>query len=267
MAWSKNFDWTLFYKQLDDLQVKKYLDRLGLERDEPTRGYLDKLIFAHLCTIPFENLDVTEYGTPISILPDDIYNKIIERGRGGYCFELNALFLLLLKALGFHAYSSPCRMLHHTEPVNVPATHCCNIVEIDKVRLFCDVGYGGRMAPKSLVLDISNKQTVLGETYQFQKVSNYWSTLVYIISDTKQIPLINVSPVEFLPVDFYGANLLRSQGDTSFANRIVFLRRPNGYIAISGNIFTENVNNVRSNRELSKSEINNILLSEFNLTI
>ena len=158
-------------------------------------------------------------------------------------------------------------MLRHTEPVDVPATHCCSIVNLDGKRLFCDVGYGGLMAPKSLVFNDTGEQTALGEIYQFKQSSEYWSTLVSILPDSTQIPLINVSPVEFLPVDFYGPNLLRSQGDSSFADRVVFLRRPNGYIAFNKNIFTEKIDGVRTEQELSETEVQNVLRSEFQLSI
>ena len=55
----------------------------------------------HLCSIPFENLEVFDAGRIPSLRSEDIYEKIIVRKRGGYCFELNKLFYELLKALDF----------------------------------------------------------------------------------------------------------------------------------------------------------------------
>lgn len=94
------------YRHLDAPipDVDTYLQRLETERGEDLdKDYLDTLIYAHQCKIIFENLDV--YGSykphePISLGIEDIFQKIIRQERGGYCFELNALFTQLLKGSG-----------------------------------------------------------------------------------------------------------------------------------------------------------------------
>jgi N-hydroxyarylamine O-acetyltransferase len=81
--------------------VDRYLDRLGVPpavcRDA---GFLKDLQSAHLRTIPFENLS-NHLGEPISLEPDALTDKILGRGRGGFCYELNGLFALLLEQLGY----------------------------------------------------------------------------------------------------------------------------------------------------------------------
>jgi N-hydroxyarylamine O-acetyltransferase len=52
-----------------------------------------------LFSVPFENLDVQQ-GKVISLVPEEIYRKIVERNRGGYCYEVNGLFAMALNALG-----------------------------------------------------------------------------------------------------------------------------------------------------------------------
>jgi N-hydroxyarylamine O-acetyltransferase len=55
---------------------------------------------AHLLAVPFENLDIP-LGRPI--IPEEaaLFRKIVEEGRGGFCYELNGLFAALLRELGF----------------------------------------------------------------------------------------------------------------------------------------------------------------------
>ena len=65
----------------------------------------------HLCSIPFENLEVFDEGRIPSLRSEDIYEKIIVRKRGGYCFELNKLFYELLKALDFRVIPVAVRIL------------------------------------------------------------------------------------------------------------------------------------------------------------
>lgn len=67
------------------------------------RESFDRLIFAHQCAVPFENLDICELGKAISLGTRAIYAKVVEQRRGGYCFELNAAFYDLLEACGFTA--------------------------------------------------------------------------------------------------------------------------------------------------------------------
>ena len=63
-------------------------------------GALRALHRAHLMTVPFENLSI-HLGEPISLAAGDLMDKIVTRRRGGFCYELNGAFALLLGALGF----------------------------------------------------------------------------------------------------------------------------------------------------------------------
>lgn len=67
---------------------------------EPTAAVLRNLRRTHLLSAPFENLDI-HLGRPIWLDPAHLYEKTVSRRRGGYCFELNGLFALLLEAVGF----------------------------------------------------------------------------------------------------------------------------------------------------------------------
>jgi N-hydroxyarylamine O-acetyltransferase len=54
---------------------------------------------AHQIAVPFENLSI-HLSEPISLEENDLADKIVRRRRGGFCYELNGLFALLLEALG-----------------------------------------------------------------------------------------------------------------------------------------------------------------------
>ena len=55
MAWPENLDWSVFYSIPNGLRDCR-LAKLGLEMEQPTKDYPDRLVRAHLCKIPFENL-------------------------------------------------------------------------------------------------------------------------------------------------------------------------------------------------------------------
>lgn len=130
MPWSYHFDWSV-YQQVPDGLAEVYLERLMMAREKPSRAYLDRLVDAHQRMIPFENLDTVLWNRPVSLEPDKLMEKILLKRRGGYCFELNGLFCILLSELGFRAALCPCRQLRHTEPCPVPATHCAILVFLD----------------------------------------------------------------------------------------------------------------------------------------
>jgi N-hydroxyarylamine O-acetyltransferase len=96
---------------VDGDQVDRYLDRIGLAR--PASPDLDALIalrLAHARTVPFENLSI-HLGEPIVLAPTELFEKIVLRRRGGFCYELNGLFGLLLAALGYHVELLAARMV------------------------------------------------------------------------------------------------------------------------------------------------------------
>jgi N-hydroxyarylamine O-acetyltransferase len=85
---------------MDADALTAYLDRIGAGRPALLDGAaLGALHRAHLEAVPFENLSI-HLGEPISLDPGDLIAKIVTRRRGGFCYELNGAFALLLEALG-----------------------------------------------------------------------------------------------------------------------------------------------------------------------
>jgi N-hydroxyarylamine O-acetyltransferase len=83
------------------MDIPEYLERIHYRGSlQPTEATLQALHRSHLYTVPFENLDIS-LGRPILLDEERLFDKIVRRRRGGFCYELNGLFALLLKALGF----------------------------------------------------------------------------------------------------------------------------------------------------------------------
>lgn len=55
----------------------------------------------HIYSIPVENLDIIEGRLPLSLEVGDLYDKVVNRRRGGISFELNLLLADMLKSLGY----------------------------------------------------------------------------------------------------------------------------------------------------------------------
>jgi N-hydroxyarylamine O-acetyltransferase len=86
---------------MNENELTAYLDRIGAGRpDIASAAALHALHRAHLVAVPFENLSI-HLGEPVSLDDRDLFGKIVTRRRGGFCYELNGAFALLLGALGF----------------------------------------------------------------------------------------------------------------------------------------------------------------------
>lgn len=133
------------------LDVAAYADRLGYHGNlDPSVETLRGLHEAHVLTVPFENLDV-HLGRPISLDPSVLFRKIVHERRGGYCYELNGLFAVMLERLGFAVRRLMARVLSGAAPVR-PRSHEVLLVEASGERWIADVGFGGNglIAPMPL---------------------------------------------------------------------------------------------------------------------
>ena len=125
------------------MKLSTYLDRIAFTGDpRPDRVTLEALMRAHLLAIPFENLD-QQLGRRVTTDPAAAYAKIVERRRGGWCFELNGLFGWALAEIGFEVHS----LAAYVEPDPAaprPASHKCLLVQCGGP-LLVDVGFGGSL--------------------------------------------------------------------------------------------------------------------------
>jgi N-hydroxyarylamine O-acetyltransferase len=140
------------------MNTTAYLHRIGLTPasvNHKDPNALRRLQRAHVTTVPFENLSIvgpphsTADGGGIALSPSALYNKIVERQRGGYCFELNGLFHDLLAALGYEVDRLAARV---TSALQTPANHHPLLVHLDEPVLV-DVGTGPPMIRRPLPLD------------------------------------------------------------------------------------------------------------------
>ena len=129
-----------------EVQLAAYLARIGYRgTPEPDRETLAALQRAHRFAIAFENLDIP-LGRGISLAPERLFDKMVARRRGGYCFEQNGLFLAMLEAIGFAARPLLARVWLVAEGIP-PRTHTLNLVRLDGEDIVVDVGFGGSLVP------------------------------------------------------------------------------------------------------------------------
>jgi N-hydroxyarylamine O-acetyltransferase len=132
---------------LDEQTLLAYLQRIGAQRpqilDETALAGLHR---AHLMTVPFENLSI-HLGEAISLADADLISKIVTRRRGGFCYELNGAFALLLQALGADVVRVAARV-YGDERLGPPFDHLALVVRlpVGNGRWLADVGFGSHTA-------------------------------------------------------------------------------------------------------------------------
>ena len=152
--------------------VDAYLARLGLSRPErPDPAGLRALHAAHLERVPFENLSI-HLGEPLSLEPDALAEKILGRGRGGFCYELNGMFAELLTALGYQVTRQAARVCHDGR-FGPPLDHLVLGVGCpgDPVTWLADVGFGGHSL-YPLSLEYGREQADPGGVFRLERASH-----------------------------------------------------------------------------------------------
>jgi N-hydroxyarylamine O-acetyltransferase len=146
------------------MHVQTYLDRLNYDGPlVPTAETLRRLQVAHLLTVPFENLSI-HAREPIVLEDQVLFQKIVSRRRGGFCYELNGLFAALLRALGFEVAILSAQVGNAEGNFSPDFDHMALMVTLDE-RWLVDVGFGDSFV-EPLLLDKRDAQVQGDRAYR-----------------------------------------------------------------------------------------------------
>ena len=128
---------------MNEKELAAYLDRIDTARPaKADSAALHALHRAHLLAVPFENLSI-HLREPISLADGELIDKIVTRRRGGFCYELNGAFALLLEALGFEVRRAAARV-YGSDGLGPPFDHLALVVATadGSGPWLADVGFG-----------------------------------------------------------------------------------------------------------------------------
>jgi N-hydroxyarylamine O-acetyltransferase len=248
-----------------NFNLQEYFSRIGFHGSASSDfATLKSMMRCQLFSVPFENLDVQD-GKIVSLAPEEIYGKIVERRRGGYCYEVNGLFAMALEELGFSYQFIAARPM--TYPVRRPKTHMVIVVTFDDQQWLCDLGFGsfGIREPVNLRwLDREVRQDY--DTFNLTMVSER-DFLLQSIADGvwKNLYEFNLSPQEW--VDFEPANYLNStHPDSIFVQNLMVVMQNESGKEVLTNYFFKSVSEGRTvETKIGREEIPSILLERFSL--
>lgn len=249
------------------MDIKKYLERINYVNPiTDTFEVLSKLQVMHLMNVPFENLDI-HHNMKIDLT--NLFNKIVTRKRGGFCYELNTLFYNLLIEVGFAVKMVSARVYVGEENYSPEFDHMTLIVRIKADNYLVDVGFGEfSFYPIKIELnkDISDPRGIFrieafNENYKVVKKRN---------ADGKFIPEYIFSEKERQVEEFYDmCNYHQTSHESHFMQkRICSLPTISGRITLTGDMLkiTEN-GDVRQRKLNNEQEIRLELWNYFGIRL
>jgi N-hydroxyarylamine O-acetyltransferase len=212
-----------------DLDLDAYCSRIGYDGPrEPTLAVLHALTAAHAQAVPFENLDVLR-GRRIGLDPAALHDKLVLQRRGGYCFEQNGFFLLVLQALGFQVAPLSARVRLDRPRDFIPArTHLFLRVELDGESWLTDVGVGALSLTCALRFVTGIEQSTPHETRRI--VHEHGRYFHQALLGSNWVDVYEFTLEEMPLIDREVGNWFTStHPDSHFKNRLLVARAaPNG---------------------------------------
>jgi N-hydroxyarylamine O-acetyltransferase len=252
----------------DVLNLESYFERIGYKgRADVSEDTLRDIHIAHTLNVPFENLDVF-YRRPILLDEASLYKKIVNARRGGYCFEMNSIFSLVLRKMGFKVTNLLAKVsvdgIHYTTK-----THQAILVEAEGKKWIADVGFGndGIIAP--LILEENTEQKQFAHTYRL--VTH--STLGYLLQKKREDrydPLFAFTLEECTPEDFLMSNHFTATFPESFFLKMRMCTMPtkDGRITLTDDHFKVAKNdNVLDSPIANEREFTSLLKEHFGLDL
>ena len=153
---------------MTDLQL--FFLRIGMDPEtmvEHSASFLGQIQSSAVEYIAYENLDIVA-GKPLDLSPEVLFDKIVRRGRGGYCFETNGLLAYLLREMGFSVTERFARFLRGETALPM-RRHRLSVVKLPEGDFMCDIGIGQTAPRLPLKVEDGLVQEQNGETYRFRK--------------------------------------------------------------------------------------------------
>ena len=256
-----------YFAPLPDIGLS--LERIGLDPKgdySPSKENLQKLMLAHIMTVPYETLDSSDFGRRIDFAPEHLFEKFVLHRRGGYCYEINGFFNALLEALGYDCFALSGRLLFG-RPIYTPMGHRTTVVNIGDKRYLCDVGYGAGCAEGPVDIDDPGIQDILGSLFSIRHHEGGQFGDITLVKHAPDGSESNFYTVYLRPhtiLEFIASNERTQKSE----RRVCRLRTETGSIVVDGTTFRRKVNGEVFEEEITSfPHLYKILTEEFHMDV
>jgi N-hydroxyarylamine O-acetyltransferase len=252
---SNNFDLSNYFRRID------YTGPAAADT-----GTLQAIMRHQLFTVPFENLDV-QAGKVVSLVPEEITDKLIQQERGGYCYEVNGLFAMALEALGIPYRFVAARPMFY--PVRRPKTHMAVVAEVEGRQWLCDLGFGSYGIRAPIALDDLDRDIIQDfDTFRLSRDASG----EYLLQAKVEGEWCNQYGFDLSPqawIDFAPANYLNAtHPDAIFVQKLLIVQHlPEGRMILLGNTLKTVTANGVEKQHLTDNEVADLLKNRFGLSL
>lgn len=254
-----------------DQQIARYLDRIGITGPFlHTQETLTRIVRAHYATVPYENLDVLA-GVPIDLSEDALYDKIVTRHRGGYCFELNAALGALLDGMGFAVEHLTGRFIMG-EPAGIMPMrrHHILLVTLADGQYLVDAGIMRESCRAAHPFKVGVEQSDGVASYRLSEDAVFGYVLEQAYSGWDYAPMFGFTLERQYPDDFVMPSFYCEKHPTSPFNKgyMVGIRTMDGSYNLVGNAFKTLVGgDIVETKTIADEDIPKVLADVFGLKL
>lgn len=217
---------------MDQIMIDEYLTSLACQdAREVCRENLFRLQLAHLQTFAYSNLTIFADGEP-DLSEAALFERIVRRKRGGYCFELNGLLGYLLRALGYSVTEYFGRWHFGLSDEVPPQRHRVLLVDCQGEKFIVDAGVASPAPGTPLELIYDRKQYRSGRAYRLRR-SDIYGTCVETLTGSEWKVFYSFDQVPAFARDFEYVNFFCSTHPTSVFRKKFFAAKQDEKVHLS----------------------------------
>lgn len=220
------------------MQLSDYFARIGWSGVTlPTLDTLGALLRSHNHNVPFENLDV-QLGKTLTTSVEDAYDKIVNGGRGGWCYEQNGLFGWALSQIGFDVRRVAASVMRTQYGPVSAANHLALLVSLphDDAPWLIDAGFGGSLLQPIRLRDGTHHHAPF--TVGLRQLNHNWWQFWESFGESEFSFDFEDAPADERAMSDR-CRYLQTSPDSSFVQNFVCqLRRNDAHIVLRGRVFS-----------------------------
>ena len=253
-----------------EFDLDRYFRRIGYAGSrQPTRETLFAIHAAHATTIPFENLNPV-LRWPVKLDLPSLETKIVQEGRGGWCYEHNLLLSQVLRSLGFDVTWLAARVLWNApEGTLPPRSHMLMQVMVEGTPYLVDVGFGGMTLTTPLHLEAGQEQATTLEPFRLVRQGNDFIKQAKIRDDWKTLYRFDLQEQQLS--DYEVSNWYLSHFPDCFLIHELLLARPDHgrrFMLRNNNLAIHSLTGESEKRQLTTaSQLREVLERDFRLCL
>lgn len=247
------------------MNINDYINRINYKGAlNPSLAVLSDLQESHLLNVPFENLDI-HFGNAIELDLGNIYHKIVVKGRGGFCYELNGLFNTMLKKIGFDSKIISARVYDAKKgDFGKEYDHLAIIVNLDNIKYLVDVGFG-EFVFHPLKLELNTTQSDPRGDFVIEEYNDIYYQVSKVQGNTKSVEYIFSEKERAFDEFSEMCNYHQTSPESHFTQKkLISKPTKNGRITLTGNrLKVTEKGKVKTDLKLSEEEYEKELLKHF----